>query len=291
MASRVGGSTASDLMDFLQKTRKKTPEEEERSSAGIGSSFAAVMAQLLNQQATPSAGSVQRSSGVNGSVKSGGYGDPSEYINQSEEWAIFREKILNDKYETPDEFKTGSGWNERLTKEGQDYIYQRRLDNAKSILPASVEEAESKYSEGKENIENYINALHHKYDIQAFSSAKSTYPFFGYQNVGMHVFGNKQSEENFIQMSNTPEGREVNVMMEEYQLVGAISRLAEENPAFRAAYNDNPEAAVDKYFRSLGGLMDRPDSTPKVDNYPGGMNYAVYKDGYYRIESPANGVY
>ena len=262
MASRVGGSTASDLMDFLQKTRKKTPEEEERSSAGIGSSFASVMAQLLNPQANARPSSIEDEATT--TAYSGGHADLSQYVNQSKGYKTFRDKITNLSFDwySSDMIDPATG---SLNQKGLDYTYKCRLDTVQSILPNSIEECDALYANSEENLVKYTSELLERNGLTMVTNLQNNWLPTGLSVWGVYL--NSQSDE-MLSMIRSDAGQEVIAMAEEFNLYRAISTLASNNKAFHESYNADPEKAVHEYSRHLGKLMESTDmpNMPYVNN-------------------------
>ncbi|MCD7907095.1 MAG: hypothetical protein LUH04_05305 [Clostridium sp.] len=258
MAQMVGKTTASDLMDFLQKTRNKTPEDKAQASGTFGPGFASVLAQAINEGGLPTAASSEHYKVAN--IARCGYEDLSKYVNQSEGYKQFRNTITSFSLDWYDDDMIDSHTGD-LNQKGLDYKYLNRLEMAKPILPQSIEECDELYVRSHKNLTNYTTGLLEQNGLRIGINLENNWTSSGLSVWGVYPIRLKD-EMNALTMSEA--GKEVKAMCEETSLYRSISTLAKHNVTFRNAYNANPNEAVDLFYKELGELMDS-GHLPRID--------------------------
>ena len=255
-------NTASDLMAILTNKGKRDEEDD----GAKESDFMSILQQALKGHATSiitpsnSEPSFSRISGNQASSEN------PYYINQTDGYKKFRELVINDHFEfTEDMISIDVNGKTYVNQKGYDFMYKRRVDAAKPILPSSVNEATAKYDAGRENIENYLITMYENYDIKARTNLYNLYLPFGTQQWGMQWFQDDASEQNFFKLIRSSDGQEVIAMMEERNFYGAISNFAKDNSTFAKEYDYDPEGTIDKYYREIAQYMENDKEMPRVD--------------------------
>ncbi len=288
-------STAAACMSILTDSRQR--EYEKNAPSGGGSAdFSRLLQQFLGGSPSAAAGTpVTDINMIRESYDGNLFGMPTrekyipltsftEYVRSpvtdttswraEDAYARFRENFLNSP--EPGDLKLSDS---------------QRLENLAPILPGSVEEAGRRFQSAYEHLNNYMHTAVDDMGLEIdFRYAPVTVSDdTGAQANGLggmfrHTLSRgagreeiKQSREEedrdikkFIQYQNTPEGRDMRMMAEEVQLYGAIASLAEKDAGFRAAYDADPAAAVEKYSaRLIRGMhgVELPEIQTIPDNW------------------------
>ena len=262
-------STASDLMSILHKKYDWSNDDPD-ATKGFASVLAGIMGGSAYPQAAPStaAAPAERSSPApTHPLTDGGYVPPPGYEE-------FRDTVLNAKnLEYTDDMKDYDPATKTtmLNKKGREYTYENRMKNAVPILPSSIAEARERSAASYDHLEKYLYDMFEENGIQTIQGLIQSYGG-SYSPWGL-VFDNLDEGERTIynDMLNSPEGREVAVLSEEYALYSAIAYLADADPKFAKAFDADPHAAVEKYSNRLGVIMESASGKieyPSMNNLP-----------------------
>lgn len=202
---------------------------------------------------------------------------------QSSNYTQFREQFLNpSKIEYTDDMfsKTPSG-SMVINDKGMEQLNKWRIDTVRSMAPSSIADAENKFQAGWEHLNNYIHTMFMDQGIEMDFNYQPQIGINGQYFIGATIpasgpnsDGTMQKYYNFI---NSDYGDEMRVMAEEVQFYGAITDLANANSDFNEAYNNDPKAAIDKYYREIASTMNNI-KMPRVQTIP---NYTMTAAGYY----------
>ncbi len=198
-------------------------------------------------------------------------------------YAEFRENFLN----SP-EPGYGIGGTTREERELQNTL---RIDNLSPLTPDSIAEAEERFRAGYEHLNNYMHTMITDRDIEIdfqYAQLGTGLGEVTLRTVDAPTGKNGISEEEkaerdahekkFRQYLQSDEGREMRAMAEEVQFYGAIANLAGKNDKFRAAYEADPDAAVDTYRNELVAAMTGVP-LPKVQTIPDNWAWMLNSGG------------